>query len=57
MTSAVFGGIAARNTDESATVSLDERIAIGDDRCSVTIDLRPASAANPWVHRYLPPLG
>jgi hypothetical protein len=53
MTSAVFGGIAARNIGQAA-VSLEERIALGDPGCRVVIHLgygsqsRPAS---PPIHR------
>lgn len=42
MTSSVFGGIAARNSG-AATVHLDERIAVGDARCLVTIELGPST--------------
>ena len=53
MTSSVFGGIAARNSDSSADVALEERIAIGDDGCRVVIDLDPPTLqAERWVHRY-----
>ena len=57
MTSAVFGGIAARNADRWADVTLEERIAVGDRRCRIVVELdggdeHPA----PWVHRYTPPL-
>lgn len=38
MTSAVFGGIAARNRDH-ARVVLDERIAVGDPGCRVVVEL------------------
>jgi hypothetical protein len=40
MTSSVFGGIAARNAD-GALVVLDERIAVGDPECRVTVLLGP----------------
>ncbi len=43
MTSSVFGGIAARNAG-GATVMLEERIAVGDPGCRVTVYLGPASA-------------
>ena len=56
MTSSVFGGIAARNVDTGADVTLEERIAIGDDRCRVVVELDPASEApTPWAHRYRNP--
>lgn len=41
MTSSVFGGIAARNGG-SAVVLLEERIAVGDPECRVTVLLNPA---------------
>lgn len=41
MTSAVFGGIAARNRP-NATVALNERIAVGDPGCQVVVELSPA---------------
>jgi len=43
MTSSVFGGIAARNRGE-AVVRLDERIAVGDPECRVTVLLGAAAA-------------
>ncbi len=43
MTSSVFGGIAARNSD-GATVMLEERIAIGDPGCRVTVYLGDVTA-------------
>lgn len=55
MTSAVFGGIAARNTDGSATVLLEERISLGDPGCRVVVDLVPADDSPPAAHRYLSP--
>ncbi len=42
MTSSVFGGIAARNAD-GATVVLEERLAVGDPGCRVTVFLGSAS--------------
>lgn len=54
MTSSVFGGIAARNSDREAQVILEERIAIGDARCRVIIDLDPDTAP-PHAHRYRSP--
>lgn len=43
MTASVFGGIAQRNFPDSR-LTLDERIALGDDRCRVTIELRRGGA-------------
>lgn len=52
MTSSVFGGIAARNTG-GAVVQLDERIAVGDPECRVTILLGPHTEHTPGHgHRY-----
>ena len=54
MTSSVFGGIAARNRGE-AVVRLDERIAVGDPECRVTVLLGAAAAAPTAAtggHRY-----
>ncbi len=53
MTSSVFGGIAARSSDHGATVSLEERIAVGDACCRVVVwfDADPADAPA-WGHRY-----
>ena len=42
MTASVFGGIAARNTGGGRVV-LDERIALGDPQCRVTVRLGPAA--------------
>ncbi|HEX6497488.1 MAG TPA: methanogen output domain 1-containing protein [Micromonosporaceae bacterium] len=50
MTSSVFGGIAARNGDR-ATVALDERIALGDPECRVTVYLG-GTAKVPAGHQY-----
>ena len=50
MTSSVFGGIAARARGE-AVVQLDERIAVGDPGCRVTVWLGAAAQA-PSGHRY-----
>jgi len=56
MTSSVFGGIAARNTESGASVLLEERIAVGDPGCRVVVYLGPAPAeAEPFAHHYLPP--
>src|SRR5918993_568586 len=56
MTSSVFGGLAARNHPEGATVLLEERIAVGDPGCRVVVYLgrAPAEVA-PYAHRYRPP--
>jgi hypothetical protein len=52
MTSSVFGGIAARNHGD-AVVLLDERIAVGDPECRITVLLGPAAAGRtPGGHRY-----
>lgn len=52
MTSSVFGGIAARNTDREASVVLEERIAVGDPGCRVVVYLdRPAEDLR-VAHRY-----
>lgn len=50
MTSAVFGGIAAGNHGE-ASVTLEERIAVGDPGCRVVVELGPV-ASSPAAHRY-----
>ena len=39
MTSSVFGGIAARNSQQGASVVLEERIAVGDPGCRVVVYL------------------
>lgn len=53
MTSSVFGGIAARNGDGTALVQLEERIAVGDPGCVVTVWLDPGRApAGAHGHRY-----
>lgn len=51
MTSSVFGGIAARNHGD-AVVTLDERIAVGDPECRVTVLLGGATETAPDGHRY-----
>ncbi|SCG42429.1 ATP-binding protein [Micromonospora coxensis] len=51
MTSSVFGGIAARNHGE-AVVLLDERIAVGDPECRVTVLLGEAARNSPGGHHY-----
>jgi hypothetical protein len=50
MTSSVFGGIAARNHGH-AVVLLDERIAVGDPECRITV-LLGAGDRTPGGHRY-----
>ncbi len=53
MTSGVFGGIAARNSDHGASVLLEERIAVGDPGCRVVVHLGdPPEAERPLAHRY-----
>jgi DNA-binding NarL/FixJ family response regulator len=55
MTSSVFGGIAARNADQSAVV-LEERIALGDPQCRVVVrlgDNAPPNSAS--AHHYSGP--
>ncbi len=54
MTSSVCGGVAARNsTDGTAAVLLEERIAMGDPGCRVTVYLREAPpTVLPLVHAY-----
>lgn len=52
MTSSVFGGIAARNSGNAA-VALEERIAVGDHECRVTVYLgEAADDAGSFVHHY-----
>lgn len=52
MTSSVFGGIASRNRG-GAAVHLEERIAVGDPECRVTVWLRPPpEEIEPEVHFY-----
>ncbi len=57
MTSSVFGGIAARSAQREAVVRLEERIAIGDARCRVVIELDPSHdrGETPGGHRYRTP--
>lgn len=56
MTSSVFGGIAARNSPDGASVLLEERIAVGDPGCRVVVFLRPPPPeAEPFAHRYRAP--
>lgn len=53
MTSSVFGGIAARNLQREVAVHLEERIAIGDPECRVTVWLdKPPPEVEVFVHRY-----
>jgi len=55
MTSSVFGGIAARNRGPSAVV-LEERIAVGDPECRVTVWFtEPPQESRPFAHRYRAP--
>lgn len=52
MTSSVFGGIVRRNRGASA-VDLEQRIAVGDPQCRVTVWLRPPPEdRRPFAHRY-----
>lgn len=55
MTSSVFGGIAARNSDDHASVVLEERIAVGDPCCRVVgfLDSQPDDPS--VAHRYRAP--
>ncbi len=53
MTSSVFGGIAARNSNNDVAVHLEERIAVGDPRCRVIVYLTPPpNEIEVFVHRY-----
>lgn len=56
MTSSVFGGIAARNSDDGVAVLLEERIAVGDPGCRVIVYLQelPVGELAP-THRYSAP--
>jgi anti-sigma regulatory factor (Ser/Thr protein kinase) len=56
MTSSVFGGIAARNSDRGAVVVLEERIAVGDPGCRVVVWLDPDRAADLPGHHYRSPV-
>lgn len=57
MTSSVFGGIAARNTKDGASVLLEERIALGDPGCRVVVELDvPREYADPAAHYYATPV-
>lgn len=52
MTSSVFGGIASRNAG-GASVVLEERIAVGDPQCRVSVYLGPSPAdTRDAAHRY-----
>lgn len=56
MTSAVFGGIAARNHDDGAAIVLEERIAVGDPGCRVVVHLGEApEGSRRFAHRYRAP--
>jgi anti-sigma regulatory factor (Ser/Thr protein kinase) len=56
MTSAVFGGIAARNHDDGSAVVLEERIAVGDPGCRVVVHLgQPPESSRRFAHRYHAP--
>ncbi|WP_191279609.1 methanogen output domain 1-containing protein [Nocardioides flavus (ex Wang et al. 2016)] len=58
MTSSVFGGIAARNSEQGASVLLEERIALGDAGCRVVVELGiPRERADPAAHYYAAPRG
>jgi hypothetical protein len=57
MTSSVFGGIAARNSDNGGAVLLEERIALGDPGCKVVVYLGPPPPEQePLVHFYAAPV-
>lgn len=54
MTSGVFGGIAAGNHEEGASVVLEERIAVGDPGCRVVVYLGdPPEGTRAFAHRYV----
>lgn len=56
MTSSVFGGIVARNSDAGAAVLLEERIGVGDPGCRIVVWLdRDHPDAPPAAHRYASP--
>ena len=56
MTSSVFGAIAARNRDDSASVVLEERIAVGDPGCRVIVYLGdPPPDVARFAHHYPSP--
>ena len=53
MTSSVFGGIAARNSDHGVSVLLEERIAVGDPGCRVIVYLdEPPAEGRTLAHDY-----
>lgn len=52
MTSSVFGGIAARNSDGPVRVLLEERIAVGDPGCRVVVDLTGTGVTTAGAHLY-----
>ena len=54
MTSSVFGGIAARNSDHEVAVVLEERIAVGDPGCRVVVYLATPPDDPQAAHRYRP---
>jgi predicted ArsR family transcriptional regulator len=55
MTSSVFGGIAARNSERGAVVVLEERIAVGDPGCRVHVLLDPSPDQHSLGHHYRTP--
>lgn len=55
MTSSVFGGIAAQQGSEGATVLLEERIAIGDPGCRVVVHLGSTPEGEARGHFYASP--
>ncbi len=56
MTSSVFGGIAARNSANGASVMLEERIAVGDPGCRVVVYLGdPPADERANAQRYVAP--
>ncbi|MFQ6171289.1 ATP-binding protein [Oryzobacter sp. R7] len=55
MTSSVFGGIAAANHPDGASVLLEERIAVGDPGCRIVVYLgSPPSDVEAFAHHYPP---
>jgi predicted ArsR family transcriptional regulator len=57
MTSSVFGGIGARNSDRGAVVILEQRIALGDPGCRVHVLLDPHPDDHVLGHHYCSPTG
>jgi anti-sigma regulatory factor (Ser/Thr protein kinase) len=55
MTSSVFGGIAASNHPDGASVLLEERIAVGDPGCRVVVLLGETDPRSPHAHVYQAP--